>query len=88
MRRNEGLLLSVLINQWILWCSPQKQEACYLYEKNLETCNNCKVMRSMCEKVKGGKQCKGSGVGVIGRREAVTATLSAMSAMSKVVRKV
>ena len=60
----------------------------YLYEKNLGLCKSCKVMRSMCEKAKGGKRCKGSGVGVVGRREAVTATLSAMSVMSKVVRRV
>ena len=34
------------------------------------------------------RQCKSGGVGVVGRWEAVTATLSAMSVMSKVVRRV
>ena len=45
-----------------------------------ETQNDCKV----CMR----RQCKSGGVGVVGRWEAVTVMLSAMSAMSKVVRRV
>jgi hypothetical protein len=46
------------------------------------TRNDCKVYTR--------RQCKSGGVGVVGtsRQEAVTATLSAMSAMSKIVRRV